>query len=447
MALSGLEVYKHLPKTNCKECGLATCLAFAMKVAGGQATLEECPTLDEAGKAALGEASAPPQQLVTIGAGERALQIGQEMVLYRHEDKFYHPTGIAVCLDDSLEDAALEARCKEIAAINLERMGKTSSVDLVAINNASGDAQRFTSAAQLVSKALEIPVILISPDVASLRAAGEAIAAARPLLWAVDAEKSIDEAIAAAKDLSLPLCIEGPGFEALAALADKARAAGLKDLVLSPGRVDAASGCTFLSQTRRAAIVKKYRSLGYPVAMLAMNEDPEQATIDACWYVLKYAGIVVTNLTQPHHLLAIFASRQDIYTNPQVPVQVMPGLHPVSDPGPDAPLLVTTNFALSYYSVESEVTSSRIPTYILAVDTEGTSVLTAWAAEKLTAGSTADALKKCEAADKVKHNKLIIPGLVAVLSGSIKDETGWEVIVGPREASGIVSFLKNQWKP
>ena len=182
------------------------------------------------------------------------------------------------------------------------------------------------------------------------------------------------------------------------------------------------------------------------MAMIAMDEDPEKATIDACWYTLKYAGIVVTNLTAPEHMLAVFASRQDIYTNPQIPVQVTPGLHAVGDPGPDAPLLLTTNFALSYYSVESEVSSSRIPTYILAVDTEGTSVLTAWAAEKLTAASTAEAISKSQVAEKLNHKKIVIPGLVAVLSGSIKDETGWEVMVGPREASGIVSFLKNQWK-
>jgi len=446
MPLSGLEIYKHLPKGNCKECGLPTCLAFAMKVAGGQASLEECPRLDEKAKTALGEASAPPQQLVTIGTGDHAIQIGQETVLYRHEDKFYHPTGVAVCINDKLDNALIEERCKAVAAISIERMGKTCKVDLLALCNTSGDAQRFAEVARLASGIAQRPLILMSPDADALRAAGQAISDTRPLLWAMDTEKNVDAAIQVAKDLSLPLCIEGSGFEAVAALSEKARAAGLKELVLSPGRVEAAAGNAFLTQSRRAAIVKKFRPVGYPVAMIAMDGEPERATIDACWYTLKYAGIVVTNLRAPEHLLAVFASRQDIYTNPQIPVQVTPGLHAVGDPGPDAPLLLTTNFALSYYSVESEVSSSRIPTYILAVDTEGTSVLTAWAAEKLTAASTAEAISKSQVAEKLKHKKIVIPGLVAVLSGSIKDETGWEVMVGPREASGIVSFLKNQWK-
>lgn len=446
MALSGLQIYKHLPKGNCKECGLATCFAFAMKVAAGQASLEECPRLTDDAKGALSEASAPPQQLVTIGAGERALAIGQETVLYRHEDKFHHPAGVAVCVNDALEPAVIEQRARTIAGISIDRMGKTCTVDLVAVLNTSGDAARFAQAAEIVHRTIQRPIILMSPDPACLRAASEAIAAARPLLWAMDTEKNADAAIAVAKDRSLPLCIEAPEFEAVAALAEKARAAGLKELVLSPGRVDAAAGLAFLSQSRRAAIVKKFRPMGYPVAMLAMDEDPKRAAIDACWYVIKYAGIVVTNCCEPECLAAVFASRQDIYTNPQIPVQVTPGLHVVGEPGPGAPLLLTTNFALSYYSVESEVSSARIASYILAVDTEGTSVLTAWAAEKLTAATAAQALAKSEVAGRLNHKKVIIPGLVAVLSGAIQDESGWEAVVGPREASGLVSFLKNQWK-
>lgn len=444
MPLSGLEIYKHLPKGNCKECGLATCLAFAMKVAAGQAPLEECPRLDEKAKAALGEASAPPQQLVTVGTGEDAIQIGQETVLYRHEDKFYHPTGVAVCMNDTVDGAALAARCQAITRMAFDRMGKTLRVDLLAIFNVSGDAQRFVEAAKVAADAKR-PVILLAESADNLRAAGQAIAATRPLLWSMDANQA-DAAIQVAKDLALPLCLAGAGFESVTALTEKARAAGLKELVISPGPVDAKAGCEFLTQTRRAAISKKFRPLGYPAAMLAIGEDPAKATVDACWYVLKYAGIVVTNLTEPQHLLAVLASRQDIYTNPQVPVQVTPGLHAVGDPGPGAPVLLTTNFALSYYSVESEVSAARTPAYIIAVDTEGTSVLTAWAAEKLTASTAADALAKSGVAGKINHKKVVLPGLVAVLSGSLKDESGWEVLVGPREASGIVSFLKNQWK-
>ncbi|NIA12457.1 MAG: acetyl-CoA decarbonylase/synthase complex subunit gamma [Nitrospiraceae bacterium] len=447
MALSGLDIYKHLPKENCKECGLATCLAFAMKVAGGQATLDACPRLDDGAKAALGEASAPPQQLVTIGSGDHAVKIGQETVLFRHDDKFYHPCAVAICVDDTLDGDAMGERCKAIGALSFDRMGTTSAVGLLALHNTSGDVQRFAQAAKAAAVASDKPLVLISPDADALRAAGEATADGRPLLWIKDAVENGDAAIAVAKDLSLPLCLEAPDFDSLAALAEKARDAGLKELVLSPGPVGAAEGLSFLSQSRRAAIEKKFRPMGFPVAMVAMGEDPVETTVDACWYTLKYAGIIVTNLSSPEQLLAVLTTRQDIYTNPQVPVQVEPGLHTIGDPGADAPVLVTTNFALSYYSVESEVESSRIPAYVLAVDTEGTSVLTAWAAEKLTAATITEALTQCGVGGKIDHKKLILPGLVAVLSGSVADESGWEILVGPREASGIVSYLKNQWKP
>ena len=181
--------------------------------------------------------------------------------------------------------------------------------------------------------------------------------------------------------------------------------------------------------------------------MVSLAEDPVQAVTEACWYVLKYAGVVVIDVIKKEQVLVVLTSKQDIYTNPQVPVQVEPGLHPVGDPGDSAPVLVTTNFALSYYSVEAEVEASRVPAYILSVDTEGTSVLTAWAADKLNATTITEALKASEVETKVNHKRLVLPGLVAVLRAGTEDESGWEAIIGPKEASGIVSFLKNQWKP
>lgn len=447
MALTGLDIYKHLPKTNCKECGLPTCLAFAMKVASGQAALDECPPLDDAARAALGEASAPPQRLVKIGAGDKEIEIGQESVLFRHEERFHHPTAVAIRVGDDLDDAAIEARCKEIAAMSFERVGTVSIVDMVVVDNVSGDAARFAEAAQLAAKTSGKVLALMSAKAESLAAAGKALASERPLLWIRNAADQLDAAIAAAKDLSLPLCIEASGFEALAELSEKARAADLADLILCPGDVAPAAGLEFLTQSRRAAIQKKFRPMGFPVAMLATGEDAEMAAAEACWYVLKYAGIVVVDTIERPHILSILVTRQDIYTNPQVPVQVESGIHEIGDPGPDAPVLITTNFALSYYSVESEVEASRVASYILAVDTEGTSVLTAWAADKFTPDSISEALATSGAAEKAPHKKAVLPGLVAVLSAGVKDESGWEAIVGPKEASGLSSFLKNQWKP
>jgi acetyl-CoA decarbonylase/synthase complex subunit gamma len=449
MALTGLDIYKHLPKTNCKECGVATCLAFAMKVAGGQAGLDQCPRLDDKAREALSDASAPPQRLVTIGAGDKAIQVGQETVLYRHEEKFHHPTILAICLNDNLAPDALVERCREIAALKFERLGATLQVDAVALYNVSEDARTFTDAAKTASRASGKVVVLVSPHAGNLRAAGEALKSERPLLWAMQAGADgvrENDAIAVAKDLGLPLCLEAPGFDALAAAAEAARSEGLKELMLSPGQVETRAGLEFLAQSRRAAIGKKFRPMGFPVAMPVLDGDPPLSIIKACWYILKYAGLVVVRASNPEEILGILTTRQDIYTDPQIPVQVQPGLHVVGDPGEDAPVLVTTNFALSYYSVESEVEASRVPSYIVSVDTEGTSVLTAWAADKLNAETIAKAVKNSGVESKVRHKRLVLPGHVAVLSASTSDESGWEALVGPKEASGLVSYLKTQWK-
>lgn len=446
MALTGLDVYKHLPKSNCKECGVATCLAFAMKVAAGQTGLDQCPKLDDSARAALDEASAPPQQLVKIGAGEKVIELGQETVLYRHEERFHHPTALAICLNDTLEKGAIEQRCREVVGLQFERLGTMLEVDMVAIYNASEKPEPFAEAARVVSEVSGKPLVLISPHAASLRAAGEAIRDERPLLWAMNAAAATGEVVAVAKELGLPLCLEGSGFDGLVKVAEAARAEGLKELMLAPGQMKPAEALEFLSQSRRAAIVKKFRPLGYPIAMSALGEDSSQTLVEACWYVLRYAGLVVVGTTRPEDVLCILTTRQDIYTDPQVPVQVEAGIHVVGEPGGDAPLLVTTNFALSYYSVESEVEASRVPSYILSVDTEGTSVLTAWAADKLNAETITAALKKSEVESKLDHHKIVLPGYVAVLSASVADESGWEVQVGPKEASGLVSYLRSQWK-
>jgi acetyl-CoA decarbonylase/synthase complex subunit gamma len=448
MALTGLDIYKKLPKTNCKECGVPTCLAFAMKVAAGQAGLDQCPDIEDEHRESLDEASAPPQQLVKIGAGDRAIELGQETVLYRHEERFHHPTAVAISLDDDLDAAAVEARCREIAGLKFERMGAVMEVDMVAVRNASGQAEPFAAAAKVAAEISGKALALVSSNPANLRAAGEAVRDRRPLLWAVDAPSSLPEFVAVAKDLGLPLCLGAPGFDALTEAAEAACAEGLSELMLSPGPIEGREAQEFLTQSRRAAIEKKHRPLGYPIAMPApRGDDSVQSLIETCWRVLKYAAITVIDATRPEDLLAILTTRQDIYTDPQKPAEVDPVLRAVGEPGPDAPLLVTTNFSLSYYSVESEVEASRVPAYILPIDTEGTSVLTAWAADKFTGEVIAAAVKESEIEDKVSHRKIIIPGYVAVLSASIKDESGWEVLVGPKEASGLVSYLKNKWTP
>jgi len=444
MALTGLAIYKHLPKTNCKECGMPTCLAFAMKVAAGQAGLDGCPHIDEKGRSALAEASAPPQRLVTIGDAEAAIQIGQETVLYRHDEKFHHPCGIAVRLDDTLDDAALEARLAAIKKLAFERMGRTMAVEMVAVDNTSGKKESFEACARRADRAGKA-LVLISKSAENLAAAGKAVAGSKPLLYYAGEAGGLGAAIGAAKELGLPLVLESGSLDAIADMTEKAREGGVQDIVISPGRAAAKDALEFLTKTRRAALKKKFRQLGYPVLAFAPGED-DGAIAAACWYILKYAGIVVVDTVDPSAIVAMLVTRFNVYTDPQKPVQVEAKLYEINEPGPEAPLLVTTNFALSYYSVESEVEASRVPSRILAVDTEGTSVLTAWAADKFNPETITKALADTGAAEKVKHHKVVIPGLVAVISGNLEEESGWGVEVGPKEAVGIVSYLTSRWK-
>lgn len=446
MALTGLEIYKNLPKENCKECGVPTCLAFAMKVASGQAGLADCPRLSQEATSTLNEASAPPQRLVTIGEGEAAIAIGQETVLYRHEDKFHHPCALAVRVADTLDDAALAARLEAIGNLSFARMGQTLAIDMVALDNVSGDPATLAACATRVSQTCgDKALTLISQDPSALKAAGQALAERRPLLHFAGPMDRFDDAVAAAKELKLPLGIQDGSLESLVALGEKARAAGIQDLVLSPGPRAPGETLEFLTVTRRAALQKKYRPLGYPVLAFATGDD-DDAVLAACQCVLKYAGIVVVDTVAPAAALALLMTRFNITTDPQKPVQVEPKLYEVNEPGPEAPLLVTTNFALSYYSVESEVEASRVPAFILAVDTEGTSVLTAWAADKFNAETIAEALSHCEAEQKVSHRQMVLPGHVAVISGGLEEASGWKVDVGPKEAVGLNSYLKNRRK-
>ncbi|MBN1345457.1 MAG: acetyl-CoA decarbonylase/synthase complex subunit gamma [Phycisphaerae bacterium] len=443
MALTGLEIFKQLPKTNCKDCGLPTCLAFAMKVAQGQAGLDACPHVSDDARSNLEAASAPPQRLVQIGEGDKAVKVGQEVSLFRHDDKFNNPTAIALRIADN--DADIDGKCAAAAKLSFVRMGMTLTPDLIAVHCASGDAGTFAGAVAKIDSKLGWPMMLCGdkPDV--LKAGAAKIAGKKPLICPSGGNP--EDFVGVAKEAGGSLALMGTDPAKLAELTTKIKAAGLEDLFIGPGHVGIAAALEFLTKTRRAAVKKNCRELGYPVVTCAIDEDPQQATVNACAYVLKYGGVVVTEAFEPWQMLAILTTRQNIYTDPQKPVQVEPKIYEIGDPGDTAPVLITTNFSLSYYSVESEVESSRVPARIIAVDTEGTSVLTAWAADKFNAETITEAIKKSSVEGKVKHKKVVIPGHVAVLSAGIEDESGWTVMIGPKEASGLVPFLKNDWKP
>lgn len=443
MALKALDIFKLLPKTNCKKCGCPTCLAFAMKLAQKQANLDQCPDVSEASKAELAGASAPPIRLITIGTGPGKLEIGNETVMFRHEESFYHAPGIGVMIPDTLDAAALTARIEAIRKLAFVRVGTELHANVVAVVNASGEAAPFAKAVE-AAVTLDLPLVLMSSQVAHLDAVLASCADKKPLIHAATAETA--EAFAAlAKARNCPLAVTAPDLDKLVALVEKVRAAGIQDIVLDVTAATVSGTLQTLTAIRRLALKKNLRTLGYPCLVTSRQPDPLINVSDCCMYVAKYAGIVLTELHQPEQLLPILTVSQNLYTDPRKPIQVEAKLNAIGAVTPDSPIMITTNFSLTYYTVAGEVEASRVPAYIGVLDTEGTSVLTAFASDKLTSEKIAAFLNSDEVKSKVSHRKVIIPGYIAVMSGSLKEDSGWTVLVGPREASGISKFLKTTW--
>ena len=446
MALTALAIFKLLPKTNCRECNYPTCLAFAMQLAAKKASLDECPYVSDEAKAELDGASVPPIRLVTIGKGDRKLQVGNETVLFRHEQTFYHPTGLAVEVGDDLSDDQLKARVEAINRLKFERVGLKLEVDLVAVRDNGGDAARYAHAVETAQAASDYPLVLISDSADCLEAALKVSKDGKPLICGAN-EQNLQQVGDMAKAGGCPLVVRSDsGLEKLAEMTQKLMGSGLTDLLLDVGSRDTAQVLSQMTLIRRSALKKTFRPLGFPTIAFADAQDPYLQAAQASAYLAKYASIVVVTAAEPWQILPILTVRQNIFTDPQKPIQVKPGIYSVGNPDQNSPVLVTTNFSLTYYTVEGDVEASRVPAYIAAIDTEGTSVLTAWAAEKLTVENVTEMLNQDGGAkDKVGHRKVIIPGLVAVMTAKLKEQSGWEVLVGPKESSGIPRFLKSEW--
>lgn len=442
MALKALDIYKHLPKSNCAKCGSPTCLAFAMQLASKKGSLDQCPEITPEARGMLEGASAPPIRLVTIGAGSSAVAVGNETVLFRHDETFYHPTGIAVRVKDDAAD--LSAQVEAAKALAFERVGQHIAVDLLAVENASGNPATFAAAAAQANQS-GLALVLIAADPAAMSAALDACAGAKPLLHRADAS-NWEAMTALAKQHGCALAIDAADLDAAAELTAKITAAGVQDLVLDVTGANLGATLSALTKVRRLALKKAFRPLGYPCMTLPSTTDAELALAEAATCIAKYAGIVVVDAREPWQVLPLLTIRQNVFTDPRKPVQVEPKLYAVGAVNDKSPLLLTTNFSLTYYTVEGDVEASRVPAYIGVIDTEGTSVLTAWASEKLTTAKVAKFLNSEEVKSKVSHRKVIIPGYISVMSGQLEDESGWEVMVGPRESSGISKFLKVVWK-
>jgi acetyl-CoA decarbonylase/synthase complex subunit gamma len=445
MPISGSEIVKILPgKKPCKDCGFPTCFAFAMKLASGGATVDKCPYLSEEVKAKLSDLLAPPIKLVTIGSGENAVQIGNEEVIYRHEKTFVHSPGIALLISDGEDNAKIEEKIKKIKELQFPWVGVNLKADLLAPYFESGDKNKFLALVKKVYESTDLGMILISEDMDALFSARDICADRHPLLYPIT-NANLDEAIPKVKANLTPVGLRGGSIEELVPLTTKLKDAGIEELVLDPGSknlVEAIKDQTFI---RKAALKQGFRPLGYPTIAFPcfIAKDGLKEIIAGSAFINKWAGIVVLSDFDRYSLLPLLVQRLNIYTDPRFPMAVEEKYYEVGEPDESSPVLVTSNWALTYFLVSSAVEATKVPAYVCVKDAEGLGVLTAWAAGKFSGDSVGAFVKKCGIEDKVKHRKLIIPGKVARIKGELEDALNleWEVTIGPRETTGIGAFL------
>lgn len=423
---------------------MPTCLAFAMALAQKRTKLEDCPDVSQEAKDKLAAAAAPPMRKVVFGLPDNQVQVGQETVCFRHEEKFHNPTVLGVIVSDKLTGGGLKKRIESINALQFERVGTKIGVQAIAVINDSGSSEAFTQAAAAVKDSSDLAIILVTQSPDAMASAVKQVKQCVPLLaWAQP--DTAEEMAKIAKENGCPLVAKAESIEALAELSEKIKAEGLENIVLNLDSVSQRDRLYNLSRTRVLSLKKVFRPLGYPTINFVADGDADIQTASAISLICKYSSIVVVDTVESYALLPILTTVMNIFTDPQKPVQVEPKVYPIGEPDANSPLMFTTNFSLTYYTVESDVEASRVPSYILVVDTEGTSVLTAYSGDKLNEKTVADAMTKHDVENLVKHRKLIIPGYVAVMSGKLEEATNWEVMVGPRECSMLPKYLKEFW--
>jgi len=436
MALSGIQIYKLLPQTNCKECGFPTCLAFAMKLAAKQVELGSCPYVSDESKKQLAESAAPPIRLISLKANGTEVKVGNEVVLFRHEKTFYNKPGLFLRVKASDPDIAKKVATADAYSVNY--VGMDFSLDGFAIE-ADEDLPAAVKAVREVTKR---PLMLIGNDAAALDSSLSLLTGESALIYAADASNF--EALAdVAKKHKAALVVTADTLDDLADLTQKVQAKGVEDMVLDLGGKILGEWLARSTQVRRLALKKNFKPLGYPTIFFAAQNGLDKEAVYASQAIAKYAGFVVIDTFAPEMIYPLLVLRENIYTDPQKPIQVQPGIYEINSPKPESPVLVTTNFSITYFAVANEVEGSGLPAWLVVTDAEGMSVLTAWAAGKFDAERIAKAVKGFDVASKVSNKRIVLPGHVAVLSGELEEELqGWEIRVGPREAVDIPAFMK-----
>ena len=391
MGLSGIQIFKMTPKKNCKECGCPTCMAFSMKVAQGAMDISQCPHMSEDALAQLSEATAPPMKTVKIGAGENEFSLGGETVLFRHEKTYVSKTRYAVSLCSCMDDAAIDAKLAEIPKVDYERIGERMFAELVYVNYAADtDKDRYV---EIVKKAaaLNRTLILGCKDVELAKAALEVCKEAKPVLNGADAS-NYAEMSAVATEAGVVLGVTGKDLNELYDTVAALEKAGNKNLILDVGTASIKEAYGNAVQIRRAAVKDQDRTFGYPtlvnVAALAHGDRVMQQAL-LSMFTMKYGSIVVVETLDYAEALPLFGLRQNVFTDPQKPMKVEPGIYALNGADENSLCLTTVDFALTYFVVSGELERSGVPCNLIISDAGGLSVLTAWAAGKLSSTSVA----------------------------------------------------------
>ncbi len=457
MRVTAMDIYRLLPKSNCGKCGEASCMALATKLSQKEADVSLCQQMTDEERAKLESILAPAVREITIGLGDTAATIGGDEVLYRYELTYYNPTSIAIDVSDDLDKEELKKRIKIIETTEFERTGEKLTLDAIAVRCKSGNKEKFVETVNELKNS-KLPLILCSFDPDVMKAALEVVGDKRPLIYSAT-ENNIEEMASLALEYNCPITLFVPDdLEKMKELSRTLRSKGIKDIVLDPGTfVGEGIGDSLdnFIMIRRLAVEENDEDFRFPImgvpaiSWLYPEEDyvktaMKESTIAAA-LMNKYADIIIMHGTEIWELIPILTLRQSVYTDPRKPQAVDSGIYEFGELDKNSPVVMTTNFALTYYTVEGDLKSGKANCYLIVLDTGGRAVDVSVAGGQLNGKAVADLIKECGIEDKIAHKKLIIPGLAAPVSGEIEDESGWEVLVGPRDSSGVPDFLAEKW--
>lgn len=447
MALKALDIFKLTPKKNCKECGFPTCMAFSMKVAGGSVEVDKCPHMSDESIQKLSEATAPPMKTLKVGAGESEYTLGGETVLFRHEKTLVSKNRYAVAFCDCMTEEQVDAKIANIKAVEYERIGEIMKVEFACVTYGD-NKENFLNIINKLKAETNVAFVLNVDNAEVAKEAVEVLSGLKPIV--VGATKDNYEAmIDVVKGDNLALGLKATSLEALYETVELIQKAGYKELILDVTGENIKETFTNAVQVRRIALKEQDRTFGYPSIVFAnklSNGDDMMEVALSSAFTIKYGSIIVIDDIDYAKALPLYALRQNLFTDPQKPMRVETKVYPINNPDENSPVLVTVDFALTYFVVTGELERSKVPCWLVIPDAGGYSVLTSWAAGKFGGSVIANFVKQCGIADMTKNRDLIIPGKVAVIQADVQDNLpDWNVIVGTAEAMELPKFLKDRY--